>query len=136
MDAAHERAAARAKGDWPEADRLRDVIETAGWRIVDRGTDFALSPAAPPTIEDAGAVRYGASAAVPSRLAEPPTTDATVVLIATDFPEDVARAVATLRDHPSEHIDIDLVLVADGPSAEQDAALGGLDASAEVVRTS
>src|SRR5215210_8480039 len=108
MDAAHERAAARAKGDWPEADRLRDVIETAGWRIVDRGTDFALSPAAPPTIEDAGAVRYGASAAVPSRLAEPPTTDATVVLIATDFPEDVARAISTHRATTAQNLNLEL----------------------------
>ena len=45
-----------------------------GLAIVDRGTDFALSPAAPPTVEDEGAgVRYGSTAAVPSRLGEPST---------------------------------------------------------------
>jgi hypothetical protein len=136
LDAAHERAAARARRDWPEADRLRGVIEAAGWRIVDRGTDFALSPATPPTIEEAGAVRYGASADVPSRLTESPTTDATVVLIATDFPEDVTRAVTAVRENCAGQLNVDLVIVADGPSVEQDAALDSLDASAEVVRTS
>ena len=49
LDAAHLRSAARAAGDWAEADRLRAEIEAAGWKIVDSGTDFALSPAAPPT---------------------------------------------------------------------------------------
>ena len=48
LDAAHARAAARAAQDWSEADRLRAEIEAAGWKVVDRGTDFALSPAAPP----------------------------------------------------------------------------------------
>jgi hypothetical protein len=136
LDAAHERAAARARRDWSEADRLREVIEMAGWRIVDRGIDFALTPAAPPTIEEAGAVRYGASTDVPSRLTEPATADATVVLIATEFPDDLARAVAGLRANQPTEGKVDLVSVADGPSAEQDAALDGLDASAEVVRTS
>ena len=84
LTAAHERAAARAARDWAEADRLRGGIEAAGWKIVDRGTDFALTPAAPPDVEEDGGVRYGASANVPSRLDEPATGLATVVLIATD----------------------------------------------------
>ena len=70
LSAAHARSAARAARDWPEADRLRAEIEAAGWKVVDRGTDFALEPAAPPTVEEAGVVRYGSSAAVPSRRAE------------------------------------------------------------------
>jgi tryptophan synthase beta subunit len=45
LSAAHERAAARAAKDWPEADRIRAEIEAAGWKVVDRGTDFALEPA-------------------------------------------------------------------------------------------
>ena len=68
LTAAHERSAARAAKDWDEADRLRGVIEAAGWKIVDRGTDFALTPAVPPDVEEDGAVRYGATANVPSRL--------------------------------------------------------------------
>ena len=84
LSAAHDRSRARAAKDWAEADRLRDVIETAGWKVVDRGTDFALSPLAPPDVEADGDVRYGSSANVPSRFDEPATGLATVVLIATD----------------------------------------------------
>ena len=40
---AHERAAARADRNWAEADRLRGEIEAAGWKVVDRGTDFGVS---------------------------------------------------------------------------------------------
>ncbi len=93
LSAAHARAAARAAGDWPEADRLRGEIEAAGWKIADRGTDFALTPAAPPDLADGERVRYGSSGSVPSRLEEPSTGLATVVLIATDWPEDLARAL-------------------------------------------
>jgi hypothetical protein len=133
LTAAHERAAARAVRDWSEADRLRAEIEAAGWRIVDRGTDFALQPAAAPTLEDAGVVRYGSSAAVPSRLDEAPRGLATVVLVATDWPADLERALVALRARPPAGHSI--VVVADGPSPEQDAALPVED-DLEVVRTS
>ncbi len=68
LTAAHDRARARAARDWDLADRLRGEIEAAGWTIVDRGTDFALSPAAPPDVDEGARVRYGASRNVPSRL--------------------------------------------------------------------
>ena len=140
LTAAHERAAARAARDWAEADRLREVIEAAGWKIVDRGTDFALSPAAPPDVESAGEVRYGSSANVPSRLDEPPVGLATVVLVATDHPAVVERAVRGLVAHAPGGTSI--VVVADGPSDETGADLGDLRAAAagdmplEIVRTS
>jgi cysteinyl-tRNA synthetase len=134
LSAAHDRAAARARRDWPEADRLRGEIAAAGWKVVDRGTDFALEPATPPTVEDDGVVRYGSSAAVPSRLDEPATGVATVVIVATDWPADIARAVAGLRDHGPA--DVSIVVVADGPSADQDEALRALDETIDVIRTS
>lgn len=121
LTAAHERAKARAERDWTTADRLRGDIESAGWTIVDRGTDFALSPASPPDIEEGARVRYGASRNVPSRLGEPTVGLATVVLIATDFPPDMERALMALRTHAPEGTSI--VVVADGPSDEQAAAL-------------
>ena len=74
LDAAHARSRARAERDWPEADRLRGEIEAAGCRVVDRGTDFELTPAAPPTVEEAGEVRYGSSGAVPSLLSSSTST--------------------------------------------------------------
>jgi cysteinyl-tRNA synthetase len=132
LSLAHDRARARAERDWPEADRLRAQIEAAGWTVVDRGTDFALAPASPPTIEADGVVRYGATAEVPSRMEEPPTGLATVILVATDWPADLDRAMSGLRAHGPDGLQI--AVVADGASAEQDAALDGVDA--EVVRTS
>jgi cysteinyl-tRNA synthetase len=132
LTAAHERARARAERNWAEADRLRGEIEAAGWTIVDRGTDFALSPATPPTVEAEGVVRYGSSSAVPSRAEEPATGVASVVLVATDWPDDLDRALAGLRSHAP--LGVHIVVVADGPSAEQEATLDELEA--EVVRTS
>jgi cysteinyl-tRNA synthetase len=134
LSAAHARSAARAARDWPEADRLRAEIEAAGWKIVDSGTDFALEPAKPPTVAEAGVVRYGSSGEVPSRLDEPVAGAATVVLVATDWPDDLERALAATRAHAPDGTSV--VLVADGPSPEQDAALPADDDGLEVVRTS
>ena len=127
LSAAHARAEARAAGDWTEADRLRAEIEAAGWKIADRGTDFSLTPAAPPDVAEGERIRYGSSASVPSRLEEAATGLATVVLIATDWPEDVARALAGLRTTAPDGTSV--VVVADGPSAEQAAALEELEAT-------
>lgn len=129
LSAAHARSAARAAGDWSEADRLRGEIEAAGWKIVDRGTDFALSPAAAPDIADEGGVRYGATASVPSRLEDPEAGMATVVLIATDWPADLQQALAGLRAHAPSGTSV--VVVADGPSDEQAAALAGVEDAAD-----
>jgi hypothetical protein len=121
LTAAHDRSAARAAKDWPEADRLRAEIEAAGWKVVDRGTDFALEPAHPPTVEDRGRVRYGSSDAVPSRLEQPAVGIATVVVVATGWPADVERAVAAVeRTAPAG---TSIVVVADAPDdpADRDA---------------
>lgn len=138
LTAAHDRSKARAERDWATADRLRKEIEAAGWTIVDRGTDFALSPAAPPDVEEGVRVRYGASRNVPSRLEDSSTGVATVVLIATDWPTDLDRAVRALRATSPDGTSI--VVVADGPSDEQEVALGGLERDGgddvEVVWTS
>jgi hypothetical protein len=129
---AHERARAREARDWAEADRLRETIETAGWRIVDRGTDFALTPAAPPDLVEGEQVRYGASRNVPSRLDGAAEGLATVILIATDWPEDLERALAGLRASPAE---TSVVIVADAPSPAQAQALQALAKAPEPGRT-
>jgi cysteinyl-tRNA synthetase len=140
LTAAHDRSRARAERDWTEADRLRGEIEAAGWTIVDRGTDFALSPTTPPDVDEGARVRYGASRNVPARFEEPATGLATVVLLATDWPGDVERALAGLRTHAPAGTSV--VVVADGPSDEQAAALEaaesgeGSEPPVEVVRTS
>ena len=140
LTAAHDRARARAARDWPLADRLRGEIEAAGWVIVDRGTDFALSPAAPPDVDEGARVRYGASRNVPARFEEPAVGLATVVLVATDWPDDLDRALAGLRAHAPAGTSV--VVVADGPSDEQAAALESIEPPAapelplEIVWTS
>jgi hypothetical protein len=116
-DAAHARAAARAARDWPRADLLKAEIEAAGWKVVDRGTDFRLDPAAPPTVEDRGTVRYGSSAAVPSVLGEPASAAFTVALVAEDWPTDLARALSGLRTHAPAATQV--VIVANAPSEAQ-----------------
>jgi glycosyl transferase family 2 len=126
LDAAHARSRARAARDWTEADRLRAVIESGGWKVVDHGTDFALSPVAPPDLVEEGRVRYGSSASVPSRLDEAPVGIASVVIVATDHPQEVERSLAALREHAPDGTQ--LVIVADAPSAEQTVALEALEA--------
>ena len=134
LAAAHARSKAREARDWPEADRLRDEIERAGWKVADRGTDFALTPAAPADLSDGERTRYGSSSNVPSRLEEPATGLATVVLIATDQPADLDRALDAIRRTAPEGMSV--VVVADGPSAEQAAALDDRADRREVVWTS
>jgi hypothetical protein len=134
LAAARARAAARADRDWPEADRLRAVIDAAGWKIVDRGTDFSLEPARPPTVADPAGTRYGASDDVPSRLGEPPSGLATVVLVATDWVADVDRAVSAIRANTPAGVSI--VVVADAVPAEQEEHLPDPADDLEVVRTS
>jgi hypothetical protein len=140
LAAAHERARARADRDWAEADRLRETIEAAGWRIVDRGTDFALSPAAPPDVAEETRTRYGSSRSVPSRLAEAPMGVATVVLLATDWLADLDRTLGSMRATLPSGVSI--VIVANHPSPEQAAALEAVelgqsaDVFIEVVWTS
>ena len=131
LTAAHDRARARAGRDWDLADRLRGEIEAAGWTIVDRGTDFALSPSAPPDVAEGARVRYGASRNVPDRFEEPAAGLATVVLLATDWPADLERALAGLRAHAPDGTSA--VVVADGPSDEQAAALGSSAEAAGAV---
>jgi hypothetical protein len=131
LSAAHARAEARAARDWTEADRLRAEIEAAGWKIADKGTDFALTPATPADLSEGDRVRYGSTASVPSRLDEPATGLATVVLIATEWPDDLDRALAGLHAWAPEGTSV--VIVADGPSPGQAATLETLEGAEDLA---
>ena len=127
--AARRRSEARADRDWATADRLKAEIEAAGWRVIDDGPDYRLEQR-PVDVEVGGEIRYGRSGAVPSRLGDPPTGLATVVLVAKPDPGVTRRAVdalaATLLDG------VDVVVVADGLP---DRALVGVRASDLAART-
>src|SRR5512135_1825700 len=137
LAAAQARASARAERDWVTADRLRDEIEAAGWKVADSGTAFRLEPAHPAEVAVEGAIRYGRSEAVPTRLGDAPIGIATAIVVAREDPAGAQRAVAALLAHGLPGIDV--VLVIDGLN---DAAVSQIDDAAvregriEIVRTS
>jgi hypothetical protein len=121
---AEARAADRRARDWTSADDLRAEIEAAGWKVVDSGTMYDLERLAPADVLEGDIVRYGSSSSVPSRLDEPPTGQASVVLVATDWPDDLARTMRALAAHAPAGTQI--VVVANDPSETQGAALAAL----------
>jgi hypothetical protein len=141
-DLADRRAAARRSRDWATADALRDELLAAGWKVIDTGTLYDLERAAPADLAEGGDVRYGSSASVPSRLEEEPVGVATVVLVATAWADDLARALRSLVEHSPDGTQ--LVVVANDPSEAQAAALdevattdpGAPGMLTEIVRTS
>ncbi len=127
---AERRADARRARDYAAADQLKAEIEAAGWKVADHGTDYRLSPARPRDVEVGGRVRYGASESVPSLLSEPPGSAVTVVLAAGDDPGAVDANLARLS---TADVDVEVVVVADGPSPAVEERLEDWSASAEVV---
>jgi hypothetical protein len=136
LEAAHARRAARIGRDWPEADRLRASIEAAGWRVVDRGADFSLEPAHPPTVTEGGEMRYGSSSGVPSRRAEPDGAPATLVVVAPDPIAPPSLKALRVASGPEGQV----LVVADDPASGFAAALRRIaepdDTIVEVVMTS
>ena len=140
-DAARRRSEARAARNWPAADALREEIEAAGWRVIDAGTDYRLEPVHPTDVEVGGEIRYGRSDAVPSRLDDPATGVASVVMVVEPNDPAAIDAVTAASRHLPDGTD--LVVVGDRIG---DALAGGLrDALAaspldaprfEMVRTS
>ena len=121
---AESRAAARRARDWTRADALRAEIEAAGWRVVDSGTMYDLGRLAPPDLVEGDLVRYGCSSSIPARFDEAPVGVASVVLVATDWPDDLARTLRALAAHAPAGTQV--VVVANHPSEEQAAALAAL----------
>ena len=88
---------------------------------MDSGIAYRVEPAAPPTVEAAGILRYGSAIAVPTVLDGPETAAFTVVLLADAWPDDLARALAGLRSHAPR--DTQVVIVANDPDPVQAARL-------------
>ncbi len=123
---AEARAAARRARDWTTADNLLAEIQAAGWRVVDSGTMYDLARMAPPDVVEGDVVRYGSSLSVPTRFDEAPTGVASVILVATDWPDDLARAMGAIAAHAPAATQV--VVVANDPSDAQAAALAGVEA--------
>ena len=118
---AEARKSARADRNWAEADRLKAEIEAAGWKVIDRGRSFDLERAHPPDDVVDGVRRYGASASVPSRLAEPAAYPVTVVAVA----QEGAPGAGFAAHAPATQV----VLVANDPSPPAAARLAALPAA-------
>ena len=139
---ADARAVARRSRDWSTADELLARIEAAGWKVIDVGTLYDLVRAAPPDVRDGETIRYGSSTSVPSRLDEPAAGAASVVLVATDWPDDLARTIGALA--ATAPAGTQVIIVENAASEPQAAALVALEAAGplaegttlEVVRTS
>jgi GT2 family glycosyltransferase len=116
------RSRARADRDWARADALRDEIASLGWEVQDSA---AGSTARPILAADAGPE-------APDRLDEPASVPVSVVLLAEDHADDLARALRGLAAHPPS-VAWEAVVVANAPSYDlaavlSDAAFASLDA--------
>jgi len=94
VELAERRAQARAAKDFAEADAIRDRIASAGWSVEDTpGGGFTLAPAEPP---EAQRIRAGDVASV---LDEAVTADASIQWVCEGWPDDIERAISSLRSH-------------------------------------
>ncbi|HTC86362.1 MAG TPA: hypothetical protein VK656_06635 [Candidatus Acidoferrum sp.] len=134
VDLAHARRDARERRDWATADAYRAQIETAGWRVVDRGVDFDLRPARLADVVADGAVRYGSSDSVPSLLAEPDVGPLSVIVVLDDAAA-VSAVLTGTGSGSAGDIDPQVVAVANGLAADADDDLRAVEeAGIEVVR--
>ena len=128
---AEARAVARRAHDWATADLLKAELVAAGWKVIDAGTLYSLERAAAPDVEADGVIRHGSSASVPSRLGEAEVGSVTVVLAADAWSGDLLAVIdAVCAGLPNCQV----VVVAGGTTATQDAALDSLPGGVEVVR--
>jgi GT2 family glycosyltransferase len=111
-----ERAGARAKRDWATADALRDRLRELGWEAIDGPSGSTARPLLASAQLGSG---YADEHELASLLSEPASVSASVVTVADDHPDDLARLVDGLRRHPSP-IEHELLVVAN-------AILGGAD---------
>jgi GT2 family glycosyltransferase len=112
-----ERASARAERDWTTADALRDRLRELGWEAVDTPSGSTARPALAAARRGAG---YADDQELASLLSEPAGVPASLVTMAEDHPDDLARLVDGLRRHP-QPIEHELLVVANAP-------VGGADA--------
>jgi GT2 family glycosyltransferase len=111
-----ERAAARAGQDWTTADALRDRLRELGWEAIDGPRGSTARPLLASAQRGSG---YADDQELASLLSERASVPASLVTVADDHRDDLARLVDGLRRHPSP-IEHELLVVAN-------ATLGGAD---------
>lgn len=129
-----ERSAARAQRDFALADALRDRIRSMGWEPMDESGGTRLRPLLATAEPDR--VGYARAEDLASLLDEPATLAVSLVALAEDHPDDLARFLAGLVHHPPG-VAWELILVANAPSYDADAAAAhaDLEVTPAVLRT-
>jgi GT2 family glycosyltransferase len=112
-----ERASARAQRDWTTADALRDRLRELGWEAVDTPNGSTARPLLATAQRGAG---YADDQELVSRLNEPASVAASLVTVADDHPDDLARLLEGLGRHP-QAIEHELLVVANAPPGGADA---------------
>jgi hypothetical protein len=128
---ADERSAARAARDYARADELREQLRQLGWEVRDSASGSSLRPALPPAATGTR-VADARPGDLASLLGEPATLAASLVVVAEDHPEDLARFLRGLAGHPP-FVSWELVVVANSPSFDCPALLGTADLEIEPV---
>ncbi|MEO8245746.1 MAG: glycosyltransferase [Chloroflexota bacterium] len=124
-----ERSEARAARDFDRADALRDSIHALGWEVQDARSGPTLRPILPSDDADAGFI---SAESLASRLDEAPTVRLSVLLVADDHVDDLARTVAGLGAHPPP-VSWELVVVANATADPVEPAIEGVAAAEEVT---
>lgn len=114
-----ERTAAREERDFDRADELRDRISALGWEVQDGPGGSTVRPMLPSVPGDTG---YADASTLASRLDEPPMVVLSIVLVAEEHHDDLARAIDALATHPPAE-SWELVVVANAPAAPVEPAI-------------
>lgn len=117
---ASARAAARRDRDFATADGLRERIEATGWSVIDEPDGWRLEPVEAPVGAGEELVRM-APGEVRSSLEEPATHDVSIHWVVEGWPEDVRRAIASLRAAQRER---SIQLVVADVTGQEPAAFG------------
>jgi hypothetical protein len=111
LELTRQREEARAAREFARADELRDRIANEGFQLVDTPAGTQVLPRKTESTE-VGLPVHRSSEAVPSRLSEPPSVEASVQWIAEGWPEDVVRGIESFRRHcrgrSIQHVVVDL----------------------------
>ncbi|MDP9325269.1 MAG: hypothetical protein M3O87_01865 [Candidatus Dormibacteraeota bacterium] len=126
LELAEQRQAARATRDFALADKLRDEIAAAGWKVVDSPDGFKLESLAEAT------ETYPTVAAVPSLAGQPDRCRHSLCVAVHGWPEDVRRLLGACLGPATEVVAVDAAGAGLEPS--EIVPEGGAGAGVTVVR--